>query len=284
VERELLRKTTQPDSALDLTYISFAYNKDLKVICLRVVDPTSLERKEGDVTGFEIVYNPVYTIQSVKRKEFDRWIEGGFENLLVSALREVFEETVVLKDWFPSMETYEVNVTSFHSHSTIYRQRITEIVVTISLTVRFSEGIPYHKFMDNFTDFISTVFTVTGFFNEIDNTVEVIILERFPSAYVSVDKESPTKYKLFMGETTSDLDLGFIDIAVWLNNPLSERVLESLTKSSNEKEFAFKFSMLIDPSNVRRIDMLSPGRSGSWSKDINGVKELLLDVASLLPH
>lgn len=278
-----LKKVTQPGSDLDLPFISFRYDENTRSIYLRVVDPKSLGRREGNVMGFEIVYNPVYTIQSIKRKEFDRWIERGFEDLLVSTLQKVFEENIILRDWFPSVESHEVDVTSFYSHTTIYGRKVTEFIVTVSLTVRFSEGIPYDKFMDNFTDFISTVFTLRGFFEEIDNKVEAMILEKFHNAYVSVDTESPPKYRLFIGGTKSDIDLKFIDTVIWLNNPLSEGVLESLVKSSDEREFVFKFSILIDPSNVRRVSVLHLGWSDFWSNDINGIKKLLMEVASLLP-
>jgi len=70
-----------------------------------------------------------------------------------------------------------------------------------------------------------------------------------------------------------------------LRRPLDEDVLRSLLNSSSVREFAFKFAMYIDPSNVELITVSCSGRdrTGLWINDINEVKKLLSEVAFLTP-
>jgi len=274
--RKTLKKVTQPGSDLDLPLISFRY-EDTGHIYLRVVDPMSLGRREGDVTGFEIVYRPAYTVEHVNKNEFDKWLNGKFRRLLTPTLTEVFKYDIDLKRWFPFMRSYDIR-TSFNAVSGYWTE---DLQVSVSLTVRFSKGVPYGEFIGDFLDFLSIIFDEKGHFEDVDKTIEALISEEFPQAIVSSEVISSPTYRLFTGETKSEVNPRFIDITIRLKTPLDEKVVDSLADSSNERDFALKFAMYIDPSNVDRIYVSGTKRSNRYLDDINEVKRLLVDIASL---
>jgi len=274
--RKPLKKITQPGSDLDLPFISFRY-EDTGLIYLRVVDPMSLGKREGDVTGFEIIYRPAYTVERVDKNEFDKWLNGKFRRLLTPALMEIFEYDIDLKRWFPFVRSYNVR-TSFNAVSGYWTE---DLQVSVSLTVRFSKRVPYGEFIGDFLDFLNIIFDEKGHFEDVDKTIEASISEEFPQAIVSSEVISSPKYRLFTGETKSEINLRFIDITIRLKTPLDEKVVDSLAGSSNEKDFALKFAMYIDPSNVDQVYVSGSRRSNRYLDDINEIKRLLVDVASL---
>jgi len=278
MERISLKKVTQINSNLDLPLISFSYEEDRNTIHLRVVDPSSYKRKEGNVTGFQIIYNPNYTVENVDKDEFDKWVKK-FKRSIGPALREVFEYEMNLRVWFPYMKSYEVRVEP-HAVDTYSGE---DLFVPVYFTVRFSKEVPYDEFIGNFFDFINVLFDENGYIDLVDETVEALISEEFPEASISTQIALSSKYKLLMGRTKSFINPEFIDISIKLVSPLHESVLNSLLNSSNEGEFVFKFSVYIDPDKVGDIYMRRLGReeSGRWVRDINEIKRLLSEVVSL---
>jgi len=279
MERKPFKKVWHPGSQLNLPLISFSYEDDRKLIELRVVDPSSIKWGEGSVTGFKITYSAAYEVEDVDRKDFHRWVGGKFKRVLKPAIEEIFRHDIDMRNWFPEMRSYQISTTT-HSISGYNKE---DLQVSVSLTVRFSEGIPYREFVGRFLDFISVIFEEDGHWEDVDGTVEALISERFPEATVSTHLLDSPKHTFFMDEGESGFNPTFIDITISLSNPLDKTVVESLLDSSNERDFVLKFAMLIDPSDVSMVTASQPGqnRFGRRISSLEEVKKLLTEVAVL---
>jgi len=276
IRRGFSKQNTQLNSVLEFPLVSFMYRENNQTIHLRLVDPSFFEKPKRIVEGFEIVYNPSFLVTRVSRKEFRRWIGERFEQTLEPELLKTFEHSGILKSWFPNLKSLEVGISPF----VMSENGSESLYVFVFVTVRFSEGIPFGEFANNFLNFINECFIGRKCSDMIDATIQRAITEKFPEARISIQSSGSPDYRLFTKGEVRYFNPFFVNIV--LSRSLHENVLNSLLSSSDEKEFAFKFAFLIDPSYVSRVIVSYPGgkRVNRRLENIDKVKELLLKIAS----
>lgn len=254
------------------------YQEDNQTIHLRLVDPSFFEKPKRIIEGFEVIYNPSFSVEGVNREEFRRWIENGFKQSLEPELLKTFEHSGILKSWFPQLKSLEVEISPF----VLPENGSQSLFVFVFVTVRFSEGIPFREFADNFLNFINVGFIGRKCSDMVNTTIQRVITEKFPEARILVMSFGSPDYKLFTKKGEVSL-LNPLFVNIMLTRPLHENVLNSLLSSSDEREFAFKFAILIDPSYVSRVAVSYRGgkRVSRKLENINKIKELLLKVSSL---
>jgi len=276
MRRRLSKRNTQPNPVLEFPLVSFMYQEDNQIIRLRLVDPSIFERPKRIIEGFEIINNPSFSVYGVNREEFRRWIEGEFEQSLEPELLKTFEHSGVLKSWFPNLKSLEVGISPF----VMSENGSQSLFVFVFMTVRFSEGVPFKEFADNFLNFINECFIGRKCSDMVNTTIQRVITRKFPEARISIQSSGSPDYKLFTKGEVRYFNPFFVNIM--LSRPLHEDVLNSLLNSSGEREFAFKFAVLIDPSYVSRVIVSHPGgkRVSRRLENINKIKELLLKISS----
>jgi len=289
VKRRPLKKVSQYDSILDFPLLSFKYDERKNTIYLRVLKPLSTLSSKRDVTGFIIKHTIYYRVEGVNGIDVSVWIkENDLKGLLGSEIHKILGHGTWLRNWFHNLARYEFDLDVVEL---VYYARSINFLVWVMLTVHFSEEIPYEDFAENFSNFIYESFTERGLFGRLEATVRRLITENFPTASVSTvsgfdeymflssKDESPIEY--IFGKLPPNYL--FTDITIQLRSPLHEKVINSLLSSSNEREFVFKFLVLIDQSKVRSASISGP--RGEWAEDVNfdKVRDLLVEVSSLVP-
>jgi len=233
--------------------------------------------KEGTVTGFRFDFFSEIIIRNPEdERSFVRWMKREFPSILRSDLLKTFRSKFPLNEHFPYLKSYDVKVkVSEDINSILFFEVLTEVEVS------FSKGVSRDRFDEDLKRFVSENFDFLGLPNEVNETIEYIIYYDQPQTdfLFSTQTSPPSRIQIVEGRERTEFNFPeVILIHIYLKNPPSENVLNTLMNSSDEKEFIIKLSLLITDENVENVTVVSSSQDDKGIRDIKDVLNFLREV------